>query len=296
MAIQLDHQLREQIPKNNSEFPITFFQDELATLPNRAGPLHWHPEFELATATLYPLEFQVGRERVVLEAGDSIFINGSILHGIKQLDGDLPEPMPNVVFSSVVVASEASAINQKYIQPISACDSLPYVVFRKADGKLAEINRLISEIYQAMRSQGECYELTVQRNLNLVFEYLFRNFESLPKSQASRMQIVAQVRIQKMLSYIYAHYAETVTLEDIARAANVGKSEAGRCFQAYMGCSPIEALIEYRLEIARKLLNETDLTVQEIAFECGFRSINYFNRRFRENYGSAPGAYRILGK
>lgn len=294
MAIILDRQLREQIPNNNNEFPITYFYDELAALPNRAGPLHWHPEFEIATATLCALDFQVGQEHIVLEAGDSIFVNGNILHGIKQLCGEVPEPMPNVVFTSGIIASEISAINQKYIKPIYTSDTLPYVVFRKE--KHTEVNRLITEIYQAMHSRGECYEMLVQRNLGIIFEYIFREFEALPKSQASRIQITAQVRIQKMLTYIYEHYTESVTLSDIAKAANISRSEAGRCFNAYMGCSPIDMLIRYRLQVAQKLLSETNLTLKEICVKCGFNSVNYFSRQFRENYGYAPGNHRNLGK
>ncbi len=296
MAIKLDHQLREQIPQNNTQFPITFFHDEFATLPNHAGPLHWHPEFEIATATRYALDFQVGQEHIVLDVGDSIFVNGNILHGIRQLHGELPEPMPNVVFSSSVIASEISAVNQKYIKPIAACDSLPFVVFKSGNEKQCEVNRWIKEIYQEMYHQGECYEMIVQRNLNFIFEYLFRNFEALPKSQTSRIQITAQIRIQQMLSYIYEHYTEAVTLEDIARAASISRSEAGRCFHTYMGCSPIEALIQYRLQAAHRLLTETNLTLQEISLACGFHSVNYFSRQFCKKYGCAPRNYRVLGK
>ncbi len=296
MAIILDHQLREQIPHSNNEFPITYFHDELALLPNRAGPLHWHPEFEIATATVSSLDLQVGQEHILLDVGDSIFINGNIIHGIKQLNGELPEPMPNIVFSSGVIASEISAINQKYIKPIAACDSLPFVVFKNGNEKQREVNMLIKEIYQKMHDQSQCYEIVVQRNLNLIFEYMFLNFEALPKSQASRIQITTQIRIQQMLSYIYEHYSQTVTLEDIARAASISRSEAGRCFHTYMGCSPIEALIGYRLQTAHRLLSETNLTLQEISIECGFNSVNYFSRQFKKIYGYAPRNHRILGK
>jgi len=296
VAIELDHQLREQIPTDNAEFSITLFYDEFASLPNRAGPLHWHPGFEIATSILYPLDFRVGQEHIILEAGDSIFVNGNMLHGIRQLHGDVPEPMPNIVFSGGVIASEISAVNQKYIMPIASCDSLPYVVFRHGNKNHDEVNRLIKEIYQKMYQKDDCYEMAIQRNLSLIFEYIYKNLEALPKSQASRIQITAQVRIQKMLSYIHEHYAETVTLDDIARAADISKSEAGRCFGVYMGCSPVEALIGYRLQTAHRLLNETDLTLQEISFECGFHSVNYFSRQFKKNYGHAPGIYRVLGK
>ena len=296
MAIILDHQLREQIPHNNSEFPITYFHDELAALPDLAGPLHWHPEFEIATAMHQSLDFQVGQEHIILEAGDSIFVNGNILHGIRQTGGDIPDPMPNIVFSGGVIASETNAINQKYIKPIFTCDSLPYTVFRNNTEEHRRINRLISEIYQAIKVRGDCYEITVQRNLGIIFEYIYQNFDKLPKSHASRIQISAQVRIQKMLSYIYEHYTENVTLADIASSANISRSEAGRCFNAYMGCSPIDALIKHRLGVAQRLLSETDLTLQQICIECGFSSVNYFSRQFVKKYGISPGNFRKLGK
>ena len=74
MPILLDRQLREQIPHDAVAFPITFFSDELASLPNWAGPLHWHPDFEIASAECGVLDYQVGQQHVVLEKGDSIFI------------------------------------------------------------------------------------------------------------------------------------------------------------------------------------------------------------------------------
>lgn len=296
MAIILDHQLREQIPRNNIEFPITYFYNELATLPDRAGPLHWHPEFEIASCELCALDYRVGQEHIILEAGDSIFVNGNILHAIRQLRGDIPEPMPNIVFSGSIIASEISAINQKYIKPILTCDSLPYIVFRGKDPNHSEVNRAISEIYRELRERADGFELTVQRDLNLIFEFIHRNYQALPKSEASRIQIAAQIRIQKMLSYVYSHYKEEVTLKDIAAAANVSRSEAGRCFNAYMDCSPIEMLIRYRFGVAQRLLDESDLTLQEICAECGFNSVSSFRRLYKKRYGCSPRNRRALGK
>ena len=60
MSIVLDYQLREQITHDVTLFPITFFYDELANLPNHTGPLHWHPDFEIATSVSGTLDFQVG--------------------------------------------------------------------------------------------------------------------------------------------------------------------------------------------------------------------------------------------
>lgn len=296
MPILLDRQLREQIPHDAVTFPITFFSDELASLPDWAGPLHWHPDFEIASAECGVLDYQVGQQHIRLEPGDSIFVNGNMLHGIRQLSGDEPDPMPNIVFSGTLAAPETGVIYQKYILPVIGCGTLPFIVFRHDEPDHSEVLRLIGEIYTAFREQDICFEMTVQRNISRIFEYIFRNFESLPRSEESRIQLTAQIRIEKMLTYIYEHYADAVTLEDIAGAANISRSEAGRCFQTYMNCSPVDALIRHRLQTARRLLNETTLTLQEISYDCGFHSVNYFSRQFKKLYGYAPSKNRTLGK
>lgn len=296
MAIILDHQLREQIEHKAAGFPVTYYHDELAELPNWAGPIHWHPDFEIGTAVSSVLEYQVGRQLVTLEAGDSIFVNGNVLHRVRQVWGDRPDPIPIILFSGTAVAPEHSAIYQKYIQPIARCDELPFVVFRHNDPAHREVSRVIGDTCRRLREHAPCCELGVQRNISLIFEYLFCSFDRLPKSEATRVQMKGQIRLQKMLTYIYEHYPENVTLQDIADAAHISRSEAGRCFQTYMGCSPVEALIQHRLRAARRLLAEKTHTLQEISFACGFHSANYFSRKFRQTYGYAPSQNNDLGK
>ena len=153
MPIILDHQLREYIPHNAIEFPISYFHDELSALPNWAGPLHWHPDFEIATAEYEVLDYQVGGHHIILDAGDSILVNRNILHGIKQLSGDVPAPMPNIVFSGTLIAPETSVIYQKHILTIAQCDSLPFIVFRHRDRSHSEINCLIKNVYRQMNEK-----------------------------------------------------------------------------------------------------------------------------------------------
>ncbi len=296
MPIILDHQLREKIPYDGTVFPISYFHDELATLSNLTSPLHWHPDFEIATAESGVLDFQIGKQHVILEAGDSIFVNKNMLHRIKQLSGAVPDPMPNIVFSGAVIAPETSTIYKKYIHPIACCDTLPFIVFKNNNGWHSKVIRLVKNVYRQMYEHLQCYEMAVQRELSGIFEYIYSNSENLPKFEITRIHINAQIRLQKMLSFIYEHYAEVITLENIAGAANISRSEAGRCFNAYMGCSPVDALIRYRLQVAHRMLHDETLTIQEIGYACGFNSVNYFSRQFKQLYGYTPGQTRALGK
>lgn len=296
MPVILDRHLREQIVHEPSVFPISYFENELAELPNREGPLHWHPDFEIARAESGTLEYQVGKQHIVLEPGDSLLVNGNMLHGVRQVAGEQPDPMPAILFSGTLIAPETSAIYQKYIAPVADCASLPFVVFRRQEDWCGEIRVLVEEVFTCLKQRMDCYELVVQRDLNRLFEELFCRLDKLPKSQATRIQLRTQVRVQKMLAYLYAHYAEPISLADIAGAASISRSEAARCFHDYMNCAPVDALIRYRLQMAHKLLHDTSLTVQQISAACGFSSTNYFGRKFRQIYGYTPGQLRSLGK
>jgi len=253
--------MREQISFDTTSFPIAYFHDELAFLPNFEGPLHWHPGFEIATAVNSILDFQIGQQHIKLKAGDSIFVNENVLHGIKQLSGNIPDPTPIIVFSGALITPEANTIYQKYIEPIARCDTLPFILFNQKNGWHSDVSQLIKNVYCLMDEQSQCYEMAVQRKLSSIFEYIFLNFENLPKLENTRIQINTQIRIQKMLSYIREHYAEAVTLKDIAGAANISRSEAGRCFNTYVGCSPVDVLIQHRLQIAHRLIKDTTLTL-----------------------------------
>lgn len=296
MPILVDQQMRERISHETDVFPISYFERELAELPDREGPLHWHPEFEFARAETGTLEYRVGQAHVVLNPGDLLFINGNLLHSVRQISGGGPDLLPAVVFSGSVIAPETSIVYRKYIAPIVDCPSLPFVVFRRGDDAFREVHELADEMFASLRQRTVCCELIAQRSLNRLFESLYLHFDTLPKSPATRIQLRTQVRVQKMLSYLYEHYAEPVTAADIAAAASVSRSEAARCFHEYMGCSPVDALIRYRLQTAHRMLRDTSRTVQDIGLACGFQSPGYFSRQFRKLYGYTPGHVRSLGK
>jgi AraC-like DNA-binding protein len=204
--------------------------------------------------------------------------------------------MPNVVFSGSLIAPEGSQIYQKYITPLQRCDDLPFIVFSGSDKSMQNIKDFILNIYHCFRNQPPCYEMMIQRDVSQIFEYIYLNINTFPRHKSNRIQLINQIRLQKMLDFIYTHYQEQISLKDLAQAANVSRSEVGRCFNAFMNCSPIEILIRHRLQIACKMLAEKIYTVEEVCNFCGFNSVNYFRRQFKAKYGITPGKYCALGK
>ena len=95
-----------------------------------------------------------------------------------------------------------------------------------------------------------------------------------------------------MMQYVFTHYKEKITLTDIASSANISKSEALRSFHLALSTTPINYLIDYRLERVQKLLLTTDDTVTQIALTVGMDNISYFVRAFRKKYGTTPKKFR----
>lgn len=187
MPVIVDQHMREQITHEGNLFPISFFENELSELPNREGPLHWHPDFEIARAETGTLDYQVGQKHILLQAGDSLFVNRTLLHSVRQVAGDLPDPMPVIVFSGTLIAPETSTIYQKYIAPIADCDSLPFVVLRRQEDWCNEIRGFVDDIFANLKQRKDCYEMAVQRDLSRLFEPLFCHLDALPRTPGPRM-------------------------------------------------------------------------------------------------------------
>jgi len=89
-----------------------------------------------------------------------------------------------------------------------------------------------------------------------------------------------------------AGIARAPTLVELARAAHVSEGHLCRLFRTSVGCGPLQALKQVRLDRAASLLAETNLPAKEIAGLFGFASPFHFSRSFRESFGLSPRAYR----
>lgn len=97
---------------------------------------------------------------------------------------------------------------------------------------------------------------------------------------------------RRMVAYIEENFASEMTLDEIAQSANVSRSTCCRLFRKYVHTSPIEFLNSYRLQVACGQLESTNLSITEIASNCGFNHVSYFSQLFVESFGDTPRAYR----
>lgn len=82
------------------------------------------------------------------------------------------------------------------------------------------------------------------------------------------------------------------SMQDLAQTVGLSARQLQRLMQSHFGVSPIELAQTARLLFAKKLLQETNLTMTELAYSAGFGSVRRFNALFLSRYGMAPGAIR----
>ena len=95
-----------------------------------------------------------------------------------------------------------------------------------------------------------------------------------------------------MMQYIHQNYQCNLSLDNIADYAGLSKSTILNLFQKYLHTTPINYLINYRLNEAAILLSKTEKKIITISNETGFNNVDYFCRLFKKQYHMTPTEYR----
>ena len=99
-------------------------------------------------------------------------------------------------------------------------------------------------------------------------------------------------RVQKVKSYIDAHYHEEIRLSTVADIAGMSDSSFSRFFKLHTGRNLSDYIIDLRLGHACRLLVDSSDSIAEIGYHCGFNNLSNFNRIFRKRKGCSPSEFR----
>ena len=102
--------------------------------------------------------------------------------------------------------------------------------------------------------------------------------------------------ISKAREIMLTQYGKHWTLEHIAQLSGYSASRFCALYKQFYNSSPIDDLINCRLENAAVMLLAGDISINKAAEICGFSSIHYFSRIFKEHYGVSPSAYKHSGR
>ncbi len=157
---------------------------------------------------------------------------------------------------------------------------------------VGELNRILKNIQREYRNRPEHFQ---QMEDLLVRQLLLLLGRCQPLSkpwQTGRYYPELFVLREQMLE----HCDRPWTLEQMCRQINIGKSQLYHYYEQYFHASPMDELLNSRLEKAKYLLDNDAMTIKQVAYASGFQNLCHFNRFFKNRCGCTPMEFRRLRK
>lgn len=282
MKLRILNNQMEDVEGLYNEYPYVFHHVDLS---QTVIPWHWHEELEFCYVQAGSVKVATAGQIQTFEKGEGFYINGNVLTSMTEAVDCV---IDSHLFHPVFLGGHFKSVYEtKYLNPVIQNRNLDMLPIR---GETGAQKQLLQKLRQLSKLQSQP-DVELQTR-NLISEIWLLLLEELKNTQLKTIQNKNHDRILTMLSYIQENYARKLTLQQIADASAVSTRECLRCFQISIRQSPMEYLVEYRIQVAARLLETTNLPVTEIAMRTGWGSNSYFTKMFRRLRGKTPCAHR----
>ncbi|MBT3637614.1 MAG: AraC family transcriptional regulator [Opitutae bacterium] len=259
-------------------------------LPVFDCPFHYHPEIELTHVS------SSFGQRIVGDAIDSFEPGDLVLLGPN---------LPHLYYNDLRNSKSSSWARASVLQFKEDC-------LGKSFGELRELGEIADMVHRCKRgirflgkaaAEGarmleELNESKGVSRLTLFLELLgtlaqaeeWENLASL--AYCPLLNAKHEDRINRSIAYMYEHHVEELRLAKVASLAGMSPESFSRFFKKATGKTFIGFLNELRISSACSLIQQSDLTITEICFACGFSNLSNFNRRFKKIKDMTPAEYR----
>ncbi len=253
-------------------------------------PLHFHEEFELNL--IYNAK---GAKRIV---GDSVeLINNYelVLIGPGLIHGWFDAECKNENIKEITVQFHKDLFDDKLLQR-NQLSLIRNMLSLASQGILFDINtgKKISQRLEQINNQKGfasvielmyiLHELSIAENARL----LSNNFFSKTSAKVNN----TNHRIDIALEYMNKNFERDITLSEVAKETNMAETSFSRFFKNTTGTTFSEHLIDVRIGHVTRMLIDTQKSIAEIAYHCGFNNISNFNRIFKHKKSCTPKEFR----
>lgn len=245
-------------------------------------------------------------DREQLHAGDYVIIPDGKAHTLSSEPGVPPletDMIPDADFHPRVL-DEPDVTSQTQLLcgyfrlsegvPPILLETMPGLIVQRGSG--AETAQQPGKVFELVKDELRLRSALTHTVLNLLSEILclFAIHSWLQRMIEDDKQLLAlfDSRFQAVLDTIHADPTKPWTVETLARISGQSRTVFATHFKSVMGFGPIAYVTQCRVRIAKTLLADSDLSLDRIAERVGYSDTNAFNRAFKREAGSAPGAYR----
>lgn len=231
-------------------------------------PPHMHNSFEFVAVVGGRMSITVDEsKKYELSEGEAILIFPNQLH---EFVGDGSGEYLCVIFSASFVEAYSSVFSS----------SVP------VDNKILSPDYHIGKVSEILESEGHKKRLFLKAAFYSLCADFDENAEYEPKKNNNHSLIA------KIFDFVEKNYKGDCSLSALATHSGYHYVYLSRCFKECVGISFVEYVLAYRINEAKRLLLETNLSVLNIAYESGFDSLRSFNRAFKQQSGVTPTEYR----
>lgn len=270
--------------RGTSDFPVAFYYIE-KTHPRYHMRAHWHSELELIRILEGEFEITLNNKTYIAKKGDVIFVNPETVH-----HGTPRECVYECIVFHVNFLYNDTATCKEFMEKIANRD---YIVNEFHNAGYTDFVHSANELFDSFSNKTPGYKFRViSAFYNFLGVIADRQLYSVNEAKNEVLYSKNILKIKKILLYIRENFDKQITLENMAKKAEMSTKYFGTYFKSMTGKTPFDYLNEYRIEkAARKLLN-TDMSVTEIAYSCGFNDLSYFIKTFKRINKISPGKYR----
>lgn len=176
----------------------------------------------------------------------------------------------------------------------SARKILEKAEFYRNDNFVYRNDEQYERIYGLMNEMNLLTTGSNKNNLLLIgYLYLLLGFMIKDESEYEESGEVLSL-LEMANKYISTNYQNDITVDALAKFLNLHRSSLYRLFKRNYGMSPIEYIVDYRLDKALFMIKNSDCNTNQIAYSCGFKNITYFYRAFKKKFQKTPKEVRKL--
>ena len=241
---------------------------------------HSHSAIELVKVNEGTFVCSFAKCEVPIFKGEVLVINPFTIHALKTNDKCEITYIQADIFG--YVTREKLGMINEYIIINTAT---PYKKYEKR----SEIDNLFEKIKSEAENPTCGSELYIK-------SYVFALLASMTRSgvfpEESAFPDKEIYKILPCVEYIEKNYKEKIYLDDIAKATGKDKFQLCKAFKKLAGNTIVDFINFVRLRKAEELLMEGNFSVSQIALDCGFSSIQYFNKVFKRYFACSPKAYK----